>query len=284
VENLLNTSPKCKRLKYERDMLNPEYTQSGKILFCNTTEGDSIFRIGNTYMEAVSDIQTLIGKNIVSCSCTEMAFLTEVMPEERVMKLLNEMVSRVQNRFGYNNPNVSIVIDSSPNSLETQADPWINKHKDDKDVLFVNDKKWELPTFSWMFPLYEKDKKNNVFPIFKGTATQPTKIITKEEVKNFNEDDIIWTPNDLYELAKDNVAKTMRDFGATPTAGSDTKLFTPIKTYLGGGTGRHMVSQGYGSVKCSSRTVGAIPLSSVVANIYEVQILIRDSVHRWRNR
>ena len=37
---------------------------------------------------------------------------------------------------------------------------------------------------------------------------------------------MIWTPNDLYELAKDNVTKIMRDFGATPTAGSDTKLFT----------------------------------------------------------
>ena len=152
--------------------------------------------------------------------------MTEVMPEERVMKLLNEMISRVQNRFGYNNPNVSIVIDSSPNSLETQADQWINKHKNDKDVLFINDNKWSLPRFNWMFPLYNQDRKNNVFPIFKGTSTQPTKIITKDEVKNYNEDDILWTPIDLYELAKDNVAKTMRDFGATPTAGSDTKLFT----------------------------------------------------------
>ena len=96
-----------------------------------------------------------------------MAFLTEVMPEERVMKLLNEMISRVQNRFGYNNPNVSIVIDSSPNSLETQADQWINKHKNDKDVLFINDNKWSLPRFDWMFPLYNQDRKNNVFPIFK---------------------------------------------------------------------------------------------------------------------
>ena len=49
-----------KRLKYERDMLNQEYIESGKILFCNTTEGDSVFRIGNTYMDCVNDIQSLI--------------------------------------------------------------------------------------------------------------------------------------------------------------------------------------------------------------------------------
>lgn len=226
VLNLLNTSPMYKRLKYERDMLNQEYIESGKILFCNTTEGDSVFRIGNTYMDCVSDVQPLVGKNLTCVSCTEMSFLSEFMPEERVMKLLNEMISRVQNRFGYNNPNVSIIIDTSPNSLETQVDQWIIKHKDDKDVLFVNTNKWSLPTFDWMFPLYNKDRENNVFPIFKGTSTQPTKIITKDEVKNYNNDDILWTPIDIFELAKDNVAKTMRDFGATPTAGSDTKLFT----------------------------------------------------------
>ena len=226
VLNLLNTSPMYKRLKYERDMLNQEYIESGKILFCNTTEGDSVFRIGNTYMDCVNDIQSLIGKNLTCVSCTEMSFLSEFMPEERVMKLLNEMISRVQNRFGYNNPNVSIIIDTSPNSLETQVDQWINKHKNDKDVLFVNTNKWSLPTFDWMFPQYNKDRENNVFPIFKGTSTQPTKIITKEEVKNYDENDILWTPIDIYELAKDNVAKTMRDYGATPTVGSDTKLFT----------------------------------------------------------
>ena len=226
LKSLLQTSPKCQKLHYERDMTNPEYTQSGKILFCNTSKGNSILRVGDIFYDCVSEPMQLVGRNLISVSATELSVLKEVMPEEKVMKLVDEMFSRVHNRFGYNNPNVSLIVDSSPNSMEGLADQWIEKHKNDKDKLFINDKKWELPTFSWMFPIYEKDKKNNVFPIFKGTSTQPTKIITKEEVKNFNEEDIIWTPNDLYELAKDNVTKIMRDFGATPTAGSDTKLFT----------------------------------------------------------
>ena len=226
LDSLLQTSPKCQKLHYERDMTNPEYTESGKILFCNTSKGNSILRVGDIFYDCISEPIQLVGRNLISVSATELSFLKEVMPEEKVMKLVDEMFSRVHNRFGYNNPNVSLIVDSSPNSMEGLADQWIEKHKNDKDKLFINDKKWELPTFSWMFPIYEKDKKNNVFPIFKGTSTQPTKIITKEEVKNFNEEDIIWTPNDLYELAKDNVTKIMRDFGATPTAGSDTKLFT----------------------------------------------------------
>ena len=226
LDALLQTSPKCQKLHYERDMTNPQYTESGKILFCNTSKGNSIIRVGNIFYDCISEPIQMVGRNLISVSATELSFLKEVMPEEKVMKLVDEMFSRVHNRFGYNNPNVSLVVDSSPNSMEGLADQWIEKHKNDKDKLFVNDKKWELPTFSWMFPMYEKDKKNNVFPIFKGTSTQPTKIITKEEVKNFNEDDILWTPMDLYELAKDNVSKIMRDFGAVPTAGSDTKLFT----------------------------------------------------------
>ena len=226
LDSLLQTSPKCQKLHYERDMTNPEYTESGKILFCNTSKGNSILRVGDIFYDCISEPIQMVGRNLISVSATELSFLKEVMPEEKVMKLVDEMFSRVHNRFGYNNPNVSLIVDSSPNSMEGLADQWIEKHKNDKDKLFINDKKWELPTFSWMFPIYEKDKKNNVFPIFKGTSTQPTKIITKEEVKNFNEEDIIWTPNDLYELAKDNVTKIMRDFGATPTAGSDTKLFT----------------------------------------------------------
>lgn len=226
LDVLLQTSPKCQKLHYERDMNNPEYTESGKILFCNTSKGNSILRVGNIFYDCISEPIQLVGRNLISVSATELSFLKEVMPEEKVMKLVDEMFSRVHNRFGYNNPNVSLVVDSSPNSMEGLADQWIEKHKNDKDKLFINDKKWELPTFSWMFPIYEKDKKNNVFPIFKGTSTQPVKIITKDEVKNYNDDDILWTPNDLYELAKDNVSKIMRDFGATPTAGSDTKLFT----------------------------------------------------------
>lgn len=226
LDSLLQTSPKCQKLHYERDMTNPEYTESGKILFCNTSKGNSILRVGDIFYDCISEPIQLVGRNLISVSATELSFLKEVMPEEKVMKLVDEMFSRVHNRFGYNNPNVSLIVDSSPNSMEGLADQWIEKHKNDKDKLFINDKKWELPTFSWMFPIYEKDKKNNVFPIFKGTSTQPTKIITKDEVKNFNDDEILWTPNDLYELAKDNVSKIMRDFGATPTAGSDTKLFT----------------------------------------------------------
>jgi len=226
LDSLLQTSPKCQKLHYERDMTNLEYTESGKILFCNTSKGNSILRVGDIFYDCISEPIQLVGRNLISVSATELSFLKEVMPEEKVMKLVDEMFSRVHNRFGYNNPNVSLIVDSSPNSMEGLADQWIEKHKNDKDKLFINDKKWELPTFSWMFPIYEKDKKNNRFPIFKGTSTQPTKIITKDEVKNYNDDEILWTPNDLYELAKDNVSKIMRDFGATPTAGSDTKLFT----------------------------------------------------------
>ena len=223
--NILETSPMCERVHYERDMSDKELLNSGKILFCNTSKGNSMIRLGDVYFDVATEMTDLTGRNIVAEAMCEGNFLAEIMTEEKVMKLVNEMISRVQNRFGYNNPNNSIIFDSSPNSLEGQMDQWVLKHKNDKDVLFVNDKKWELPSFTWQFPIWEKDH-SKVFPVFKGTSTQPTKIITDEERKNYNDTDILDMPIDLYELAKDNVTKIMRDFGATPTAGSDTKLFT----------------------------------------------------------
>jgi hypothetical protein len=102
------------RVKFERDMNSPEYANSGKILFCNTSKGNSMMRIGDIYFDVACDTIDLVGRNIISFSATELAFLSEKMPEEKVMKLLNEGVTRVYNRFGYNNPNTSLSVPAPP--------------------------------------------------------------------------------------------------------------------------------------------------------------------------
>ena len=218
--NILETSPMCERLRYERDM-NDAIASGNKIYFCNTSNGNSMIRIGDIYFDVASDPMDLVGRNIVSTSATELAFLSEKMSEEKVMKLLTEMITRVYNRFGYNNPNTTIVVDSSPNSMEGQVDQWVAKHCRDKDTMFINDSKWSVQPY--IFPIWEKDH-SKIFPMFKGTSTQPAKVITEEERKNYDENDIMDMPIDLYELAKDNPSKILRDFGACPTAGSDSKL------------------------------------------------------------
>lgn len=219
--NILETSPMCERLRYERDMTNAEYTNDGKILFCNTSKGNSMIRIGDVYFDVASDKMDLIGRNIISASATELAFLSELMTEEKVMGLLDEMNTRVYNRFGYNNPNTTIVIDSSPNTMEGKIDQWISQHKNDKDMLYVNDKKWDVQP--WVTPIWEQDH-SKTFLMFKGTSTQPCRIINESEVEQFEKDQILPVPIDLLELAKDNASKILRDFGACPTAGSDSKL------------------------------------------------------------
>lgn len=221
--NILETSPMCEKLRYERDMLNSEYLNSGKILFCNTSKGNSMIRIGDVYFDVACEKIDLTGRNIYSGSATELSFLCEQMSEEKVMGLTNELVTRVYNRFGYNNPNTCIVIDSSPNSMEGLADQWIAQHKDDKDVLYVNDNKWTVQEY--LFPLYEKDH-SKVFTMFKGSISKPCKIINEDERKNYSDDELIDMPIDLYELAKDTPAKILKDFGAVPSGGNDLKLIT----------------------------------------------------------
>ena len=223
IINLMNISPKFERVRYERDMDDPSKNEEGKILFCNTSKGNSIIRIGSIYHECACSPSDLVGRTAISIGLNELANLCKVMPEDRIMEMLAEAQTRLISRFGANSPNTSLIIDTSPNSLETQVDQWIDNHKNDKDKLFINCRKWEVQP--WVFPEWEQDH-SKTFPVFKGTSTQPTKIITEEERKNYDPLDIIDFPIDLYTSAKDDVAKTMRDFGAIPTAGSDTKLFT----------------------------------------------------------
>ena len=221
MATILETSPMCQKLKYERDMSNPEYTENGKILFCNTSNGNSIFRLGDIYFDVASDPMDLVGRNIISASATELTFLCEVMSEDKVMKITDEMISRVYNRFGPNNPNTTIVIDSSPNTMEGKIDQWIAKHKDDEDTMYVNAKKWEVQKH--IFPVWNKDN-SKVFPMFVGTSAQPPKVLKDTEVELYDPTDIMYMPIDIKSLALDNPSKILRDYGAHPTNGSDEKL------------------------------------------------------------
>lgn len=227
LQTILDTAPMFERVKFERDMNNPEYVSSGKILFCNTSKGNSLMRIGDIYFDVACDTLDLVGRNIISFSATELTFLCEKMPEEQVMKLLDEGITRVYNRFGYNNPNNSLVIDSSPNSLENKVDIWISQHKKDKDTLYFNDRKWEVQP--WIFPVWEKDH-SKVFPMYIGSATKPAQVIKEDERGMYDPVDIIDFPIDLKELAVENASKILRDFGAKPTASSDQKLIQNTET------------------------------------------------------
>lgn len=222
IINLMEISPKFERVRYERDVSDPSKRESGKMLFCNTSKGNAIIRIDEIFHECASSPSDLFGRTAVCIGLNELANLCKIMPESKIMEMLEESETRLVSRFGPNSPNTSFIIDTSPNSLETRVDKWIYDHKNDSDKLYVNCTKWSVQP--WVFPEYDKDH-SKTFPVFKGTATQPVKIITEEERVNYDPNDIMDFPIDLLGSAKANVAKTMRDFGAVPTVGSDSKLF-----------------------------------------------------------
>ncbi len=221
--SVMENSTRFQKLRYERDMNNPEYLNSGKILWCNTSNGNSIIRIGDVYFDVASEPADLVGRTILNFSVTEMSFLCEQMPEEKVMRMLTDGINRVASRFGYNNTETTIIIDSSPNSMEGLADQWIAQHKDDDNVLFSNHKKWEIQEH--LFPIYQKDH-SKVFTMFKGNISKPCKIISDEERQNYNEDELIDMPIDLYNVALDTPSKILKDYGAVPSGGVDLKLIS----------------------------------------------------------
>ena len=225
MQTVLETAPMFEKCKFERDLTGRPLNDEKKILWCNVAKGNSLMRIGDVYFDVACDPMDLVGRNIISLSATELAFLVEKMPQEKVMRMLNDGIQRVESRFGHNNPNTSILIDTSPNSLECEVDKWILQHQKDDDKFMVNDKKWEVQP--WLFPVWEKDN-TKIFYLFKGSASAPCKVIKDEEVKNYDSTLLMKCPIDILRNAKDTPSKVLKDWGAYPAPGADEKIFNDV--------------------------------------------------------
>lgn len=222
LQNIMNTSPAFERLKFEYEMESKIKENPDIIYFSNTSKGSSVMRIGDVFYNVISDANQMLGLNIVNFSCSEIAFLTESMPEDRVKAIIDEGKGRIWSRFG-NAYLMKALIDSSPNSLENIIDQYIyNEASKDPSCLFINQKKWECQPY--LFDQWYKDN-SKTFPIFVGTVTKPPKIIENDlERKNYDEDLVYDVPIDILHLAKGNLSKTIRDYLAIPNHSSDQKL------------------------------------------------------------
>ena len=84
-------------------------------------------------------------------------------------------------------------------------------------------KKWKLQPH--LFPIWEKTKET--FPIFIGTASKEPKIINENERENYEHENVIDTPIDIEQLAKDSIHKVIKDYCGRPS-GSDSKLISNV--------------------------------------------------------
>lgn len=224
-KNILMVSDKfvqCRTL----DQMRRLEKELGPSKICWSTSGmASAMTIGsNMSIKIKSNIASLLGLTILCGSITELAFFKEVgYTDEDIFRLYNDLRGRIKSRFPKKNGFNFSVLDSSPNdaTFESSLDYWIlNRAKDDPTNLIFNDTKWALQP--WLFDEWNKDN-SKVFYIFKGDKNNkiPKVYETKAECESFDSRDIVECPIDILQLAKDDTAKTLKDYAGVPTAASN---------------------------------------------------------------
>lgn len=145
-------------------------------------------------------------------------------PEEG-MKLITELTGRIKGTVPQYKSMYypRIFIDSSPYDMELNpVDSYMmNEAPNNSEWKVIRGSRWDYQPE--VFPIYHKD--GITFPVFRGTGSRGPKILEQEEVKDFEEDEIIDVPIDLQDHFKNNLlSKVIQDWAGYPTGGSDSLI------------------------------------------------------------
>ena len=230
VEDLLTTptqlilqgSPMFEKCRTIESLAKKE-REYGAEKFCWTTatKGTSYFSFSNgATIKIGSDPKNLIGTQILTGVISELTFASEFgMSQDSAYRLLNDLKSRINSRFQGNYFSRTI-IDSSPNSLENKVDNYILNiaPKEPRKSFIMKGAEWEYKTWE-----YENVKET--FPVFKGSTSNPPKILDENEVGFFDSKEIILVPKtpELVSVFQNDLIKALKDRAGIP-AGTQDKL------------------------------------------------------------
>lgn len=192
------------------------------------------------HVVAVSDRASLLGMNVFAGVASEISFfLQKGVPIEEIWGTFQDLRNRINNRF-YHSYLTATILDSSPIDLDlSPIDKWLytGEAQKDPEVMFVNAKSWDV--FPEKYPKWMKT--GETFPVFRGSASKSPKIIVnKEEIKQFDENDIYNVPIDEKLAFQNDLKKKIADDCAFPSGGlmklfentqDIDKIFTPVLRY-----------------------------------------------------
>jgi hypothetical protein len=111
------------------------------------------------------------------------------------------------------------VLDSSPLDLSlSPIDEWLftpGRADADPEVMVVNDRHWDV--FPEKYPIWRKTKQT--FPLFRGNASKPPKILKEDEIIRYSREDVYDVPIDKLQAFKNDIAKMTVDYAAWPAGG-----------------------------------------------------------------
>lgn len=224
--NILESADAFKRVRTEEQLIRNGREDDSRIYW--TSGGTTPLQFYNSLnIVLASDPANLLGLSILIGSITELAFFREAgISEDTINQIYNNLEGRIYSRF-HDQWLSAMIIDSSPNSMDTAMDKYIfsgEAAKDPKNYV-VTGPKWEWQPD--LFPTWYKDN-SKTFPVFRGTNSRPPRILQPDEINEFNPQEIFDVPIDIRHLFERDLVRNLKDYAGYP-AGQDDKLISDIR-------------------------------------------------------
>lgn len=216
--NIISSSPKFRRARSLEQMEKWQKEEGTNRIVWTTAGSTNVMTMGpNVNFKVASDPAKLLGLTIVLGVLTELTFFRDRgFGDDFIMRLYNDMKGRVRSRMAGHYWGRTI-LDSSPNDMDSALDKYIVKESPkDPKVMLIRSTKWGCQPWQFQNPKI-------TFPVFIGTSSLQPKIITPDELSDYEKDEILDVPEELRQLFVDDLSKSLKDFGGIP-AGGDDKL------------------------------------------------------------
>lgn len=215
---ILRTSPKFHRVRIEEKLTSTQLEDPDHVCWTTSSKMGVLQFYNDLHYIVTADPAGLLGLNLVSSIMSEISFFMEKgFSSEYIWRIYQDSKGRVSARFG-NRYFCGTILDSSPNDIDlSPIDKYIFNGEAalDKENFIFTGTQWDYRPE--LRPIWQKT--GETFPVFRGSAVKPAKILTPEEINDFPEEEIFNVPIDLKQLFEDNTLKSVKDYCGWP-AGS----------------------------------------------------------------
>lgn len=215
---ILKTSPKFHRVRLEEKLDSTQLEDPDHICWTTSSKMGVLQFYNNIHYILTADPAGLLGLNLIQSIMSEISFFMEKgFSSEYIWRIYQDSKGRISARFGSRYLSGTI-LDSSPNDIDlSPIDKFIFSGE-----ASLNPENYIFTGTQWEYrpelrPIWLAT--GETFPVFRGSATQPAKVLKEEEVPNYPEQEIYNVPIDLKSLFEENTLKNVKDYCGWP-AGS----------------------------------------------------------------
>lgn len=215
---ILRTAPKFRRVRLEERLNQTQLEDPEHVCWTTSSRMGVLQFYNNIHYIMTSDPAGLLGLNLIQAIMSEISFFMEKgFSTEYIWRIYQDAKARVSSRFG-NRYYAGTILDSSPNDIDlSPIDKYIfsGEAAENPENYIFTGTQWEYRPE--LRPIWQKT--GETFPVFRGSATRPAKVLLPEEVSQYPEDEIYNVPIDLKQVFEENTLKNVKDYCGWP-AGS----------------------------------------------------------------